>query len=186
MNKKGFTLVELLAVIAILAILVILALPNVIGMFNNAKKDIFLTEAKTIYKEVARKYLTESMKGNSIDTISNSSNKLDTETDLTYNITLNSDGKINHFQVGNDDYCISGSYSNMNDLTIDKIIESKCEEIGPKSFSTDSWDVIVTAARKGKTYKYNVGDTKTIELDGYGTHILRIANKSTPSKCKYI
>ena len=183
MNKKGFTLVELLAVIAILAILVILALPNVIGMFNNAKKDIFLTEAKTIYKEVARKYLTESMKGNSIDTISNSSNKLDTETDLTYNITLNSDGKINHFQVGNDDYCISGSYSNMNDLTIDKIIESKCEEIGPKSFSTDSWDVIVTAARKGKTYKYNVGDTKTIELDGYGTHILRIANKSTPSKC---
>ena len=37
-NKKGFTLVELLAVIAILAILVIIALPNVMGMFNEAKK----------------------------------------------------------------------------------------------------------------------------------------------------
>ena len=34
-NKKGFTLVELLAAIAIL---VIIALPNVMGMFNNAKK----------------------------------------------------------------------------------------------------------------------------------------------------
>ena len=48
MSKKGFTLVELLAVIAILAILVIIALPNILKMFNNAKKDIFLTEAKNI------------------------------------------------------------------------------------------------------------------------------------------
>ena len=34
MNKKGFTLVELLAVIAILAILVIVAMPNVLGRFK--------------------------------------------------------------------------------------------------------------------------------------------------------
>lgn len=37
-NKKGFTLVELLAVIAILAILVILAIPNVMSMYIDAKK----------------------------------------------------------------------------------------------------------------------------------------------------
>ena len=37
MKKRGFTLVELLAVIAILAILVLISLPNVVGMFNNAK-----------------------------------------------------------------------------------------------------------------------------------------------------
>ena len=49
MNKNGFTLVELLAVIAILALLVIIALPNVLNMFNQAKKDVFLTEAKTTY-----------------------------------------------------------------------------------------------------------------------------------------
>ena len=42
--KKGFTLVELLAVIAILAILVIIALPNIMGMFNSAKKKSFLNE----------------------------------------------------------------------------------------------------------------------------------------------
>ena len=46
MKKKGFTLVELLAVIAILAILVIIALPNVMGMFNQAKKNSFSTEIK--------------------------------------------------------------------------------------------------------------------------------------------
>jgi len=47
MNKKGFTLVELLAVIAILAILVIIAIPNVMKMFNDAKKSSFETEIKT-------------------------------------------------------------------------------------------------------------------------------------------
>lgn len=46
MNKKGFTLVELLAVIAILAILVIIALPNVIKMYNSAKKEYILNGSK--------------------------------------------------------------------------------------------------------------------------------------------
>ena len=50
-KKKGFTLVELLAVIAILAILVIIALPNVIKMYNNAKRSSFLTEAKEVFGE---------------------------------------------------------------------------------------------------------------------------------------
>ena len=45
-NRKGFTLVELLAVIAILAILVIIALPNVINMYNKAQKEIFFNRSK--------------------------------------------------------------------------------------------------------------------------------------------
>ncbi len=46
MSKKGFTLVELLAVIAILAILVIIALPNVLKMFNDSKKNTFIVQAR--------------------------------------------------------------------------------------------------------------------------------------------
>ena len=61
-NKKGFTLVELLAVIAILAILVIIALPNVMGMFNNAKKSTFVTEVQNIYKQVATDFVSDSLK----------------------------------------------------------------------------------------------------------------------------
>ena len=48
MKNKGFTLVELLAVIAILAILVIVAMPNVLGMFNQAKVSSFVTEVQKI------------------------------------------------------------------------------------------------------------------------------------------
>ena len=44
--KKGFTLVELLAVIAILAILVVFAVPNVLKIYRNSKERIFITEVQ--------------------------------------------------------------------------------------------------------------------------------------------
>ena len=56
-KNKGFTLVELLAVIAILAILVIIALPNVLSMFNQAKIGTFVTEAQTVFKSAQQDFL---------------------------------------------------------------------------------------------------------------------------------
>ena len=99
MKKKGFTLVELLAVIAILAILVIIALPNVMGMFNNAKKSSFETEIKEIIKGAQQQWMMDSVKGNAAPstTYSSASNKLtsvDVRSNLTYSITLNGVGKI--------------------------------------------------------------------------------------------
>ena len=184
MKNKGFTLVELLAVIAILALLVIIALPNVLKMFNQAKKDTFLTEAKTIYKEISKKYISEAMKGNKISDISNDNNKLELESNaLKYNVKLNNDGSIKKFEVSNGTYCLSGEFNNLSDLTTDKIIEGKCKKTSPKNFSTDDWETIIDAIGEGNTSKYNVGDTKEIDLGSYGKHTLRIANKSTPSEC---
>ena len=61
MKKKGFTLVELLAVIAILAILVIIALPNIMSLFNEAKKNSFTNEIKEIYKTAQQQWMMDSM-----------------------------------------------------------------------------------------------------------------------------
>ena len=61
MKKKGFTLVELLAVIAILAILVVIVLPNVMYLFNKAKKESFETETKEVYKLAQQQWMSESM-----------------------------------------------------------------------------------------------------------------------------
>ena len=184
MKNKGFTLVELLAVIAILALLVIIALPNVLKMFNQAKKDTFLTEAKNIYKEISKKYISETMKGNKINNISNTNNKLDLESNnLKYNVKLNNDGSIKEFEVSNGTYCLSGKFNNLSELTTDKITEGKCEGTSPKNFSTDDWETIIDAIREENDGVYNVGDTKEIDLGSYGKHTLRIANKSTPSEC---
>ena len=53
----------------------------------------------------------------------------------------------------------------------------------PNSFSTDSWPTIINAVKNNNISKYNVGDTRTIDMGTYGTHTLRIANTSTPSEC---
>ena len=116
MKRKGFTLVELLAVIAILAILVIIALPNVLKMYNNAKKNSFLTEAKTLAQDVSSKYITESMKGNKITTISNKQNSLDLSgRNIEYNFDLDSNGKIKRMMVYDGTYCVvtTGDYTNL-------------------------------------------------------------------------
>ena len=187
MKHKGFTLVELLAVIAILALLVIIALPNVLKMFNQAKKDTFLTESKNIYKEISKKYISETMKGNKINNISNTNNKLDLESNnLKYNVKLNNDGSIKEFEVSNGTYCLSGKFNNLSELTTDKITEGKCEGTSPKNFSTDDWKIIIDAIKEGNDGVYNVGDTKEIDLGSYGKHTVRIANTSTPSECSGI
>ena len=57
-------------------------------------------------------------------------------------------------------------------------------KVNPVSFATDSWETIVTAVKENNISKYNVGDTKEVNLGTtYGTHTLRIANTSTPSEC---
>ena len=60
-NKKGFTLVELLAVIAILAILVIIALPNVLDLFTSARKSAFHTEVREVFKQAQTQFVTDSV-----------------------------------------------------------------------------------------------------------------------------
>lgn len=48
LNKKGFTLTELLATIAILAIVVTIATPAVIGVSNSIKKNMYESKVKLI------------------------------------------------------------------------------------------------------------------------------------------
>ena len=48
----------------------------------------------------------------------------------------------------------------------------------PVSFTSDSWKTIQKAVQTGNTSKYNVGDTKEVDLGKLGTHTVRIANMS--------
>ena len=58
------------------------------------------------------------------------------------------------------------------------------EEYKAPNFATDSWSTIIANVKAGNGSEYKVGSTKEINLGTtYGTHTLRIANTSTPSKC---
>ena len=138
MNKKGFTLVELLAVIAILAILVLVAVPNVLSMFNKAKKDTFLTEAKNIFKESASKYISDNMHNSNEGNIyckseTDSKNPLDMDVgDTYYYIEKDNTGKTIKFVVWNSSGYVTkivGDNVMLNDVTNDNMTESSVKNI---------------------------------------------------------
>lgn len=51
-KKKGFTLIELMAVIAIVAILAAVLVPTVSGYINRAKKTAIITQIRTVVNAV--------------------------------------------------------------------------------------------------------------------------------------
>ena len=57
MNKKAFTLIELLAVIVILGVLLMIAIPKVSQYINKSKKDSYISEAK-LYIDAVRDDIT--------------------------------------------------------------------------------------------------------------------------------
>lgn len=70
--------------------------------------------------------------------------------------------------------------SNNNCTTKRRIIEI----IYVPSFATDSWETIRDNVKNGKAEEYyKVGDTKEINVEGYGNLTVRIANMTTPSEC---
>ena len=129
-NKKGFTLVELLAVIAILAILVIIALPNVIGMFNDAKKSSFMTECKRLFKIAEQTFMNDSLYEQSEKTYAKCDGCTHKQLDLSgrdnikYFIKFNKAGKIIKFFITDDTYQYEyEDDTNTNGLLITDIVD---------------------------------------------------------------
>ncbi len=56
-NQKGFTLVELLAVIVILAIILAIAIPAITGLIRNMSENAFESSVKMLIKGVDYKVL---------------------------------------------------------------------------------------------------------------------------------
>ena len=163
-SKTGFTLVELLAVIAILAILVIIALPNVLEMFNNAKKSTFTTEVQNVYKQAQTDFINDSLtssgpkyycsdeKGNKDGSSADNCKKLQLTTTKDYVVEMNSTGTVTYLGVQDKSFV----YGKRNVKSIDGIWQSDVVDSSEKeSFNITSHNT--TAVAEVKTFK--VGDS---------------------------
>lgn len=75
MNKKGFTLVEILAVVVLLSLLVVFATSSGFGAFNKTKGKIDATQAKSI-EEGFKVFLIELKEENCVDSVGSYTNPL--------------------------------------------------------------------------------------------------------------
>jgi len=60
-NTKGFTLVELLAVIVVLAVIILIAMPSVMSAMEKARRNALITEAAEITKVAQTAYADDIM-----------------------------------------------------------------------------------------------------------------------------
>ena len=166
MKKKGFTLVELLAVIAILAILVIIALPNVLGMFNSAKKNTFVTEVQSIYKEAQTDFINDNLNSagakhycsadSGVPTAAVASRDgstyakckpLNLTTTKKYYISLDADGNVTHIGVRDGSFLYGkGSTPAVTDIKSDYVWDASAEATCLTSGTTYNIRTSVTKA----------------------------------------
>ena len=190
-NNKGFTLVELLAVIAILAILVIIALPNVLKMFNDAKKNSFLTEAKTVYSEAGKKYISDSItspgnneyvycksKTDSLNLLSLSGRE------INYYIKTDSNGNVNTIVVWDDTRYVAKKDSK---IDVTSLTESKDITDDIKNATCENISEVVGLVDKIKP-EYKVTGSVTFEDRQHLSLNIKMnnMNDSTFSKVKYV
>ena len=190
-NNKGFTLVELLAVIAILAILVIIALPNVLKMFNDAKKNSFLTEAKTVYSEAGKKYISDSITspGNNehiyCKSKTDSLNPLNLSgRGINYYIKTDSNGNVNTIVVWDDTRYVAKKDSK---IDVTSLTESKDITDDIKNATCENISEVVGLVDKIKP-EYKVTGSVTFEDRQHLSLNIKMnnMNDSTFSKVKYV
>lgn len=143
-NKRGFTLVELLAVIVILGVITLIAVTSVIPRMNSARKNAFLDDAKVYFKASDEIDLYNNNTTKCLD-ISEVNGEYVSKNDDSYSGALyvypNGDTKL---------YLTNGKYYviTTGDVTTDDILDSK-----PANF-------IASCTDNSKTY------TITYDLDG--------------------
>ena len=88
MNRKGFTLVELLGVIIILSIIMLIAIPNVTSILERSKKDTYISDSKIFVSNVT----TEIRKGHILKPASGELVKVTLAELATSDVEKDSDG----------------------------------------------------------------------------------------------
>ena len=131
MNKKGFTLIEVIVVIVLIALIAVIAVPNVINMANKGQKKEITVDAESIINDAKHKINLQ--KYESLRPKNNNPAEIDvsvlaTELDKTYTkkklkIALENNEYVYYVYLENETYCTSNDestcgYANENNINI--------------------------------------------------------------------
>lgn len=114
LNKKGFTLVELLSVIVILSVIVLIATNAVVPMADSAKKQVLAMEANTLVKAAQTLYVQDGASGSkcySYEELINSGLIEKDDDAYTGSISIEVDGEGNYsykIWLSNGQYIVNG------------------------------------------------------------------------------
>lgn len=149
LNKKGFTLVELLAVIVVLALLMVVAASSIGSALTNAKKNTLKTEAQKIITNVYQNAYSQYMLNGNMTQLSgytsvaaSGANYLITGKDGKYDFTVKVDKEGDIVS-----YCVMYNYT---------------AAVGEVAASTE---LAITESALPSTYKggaYTISDSATI------------------------
>ena len=119
MNKKGFTLIEVIVVIVLIALIAVIAVPNVINMANKGQKKEIIVDAESIINDAKHKINLQ--KYESLRPKNNNPAEIDvsvlaTELDKTYTkkklkIALANNEYVYSVYLENEPYCTSNDES---------------------------------------------------------------------------
>ena len=178
-KEKGFTLVELLAVVVILAIIVLLAVNAFIPLTQKARKNAFITEIETYVKNAEIYYETEKTKddfddcktgasGNivcAID-IKDLTGKYVDKSDDNYNgcVYLNMSGSNNieyKVSMSNGAFKYSGSALNIKeDYVLNDTTQAKCTDFGEFNENSEEYIPVPTKPKDATLLARQSTDSK--------------------------
>ena len=91
-NKKGFTLVELLAVIVILAVILVIAIPRILDVIDSSKLSSFESSARMIISDAEKQYAINKVNGIEEELSCENTSKLNNNEYSNCEITFDSEG----------------------------------------------------------------------------------------------
>lgn len=119
MHKKGFTLIEILAVIVVLGTIMLIVMPRIIGIFDDSKKSAFQVEVNSVIDVIQNKMIDNpslTIASFTLDYIKNNLN-VDTNNFESISVTLNNN-KVYVVIVGKNDWKNLTAYGTYNNILV--------------------------------------------------------------------
>ena len=162
-KKRGFTLVELLAVIVILAVILIIAMPKISDVIKNSKESSLETTAKLIASQAEKKYTENQVLDNSSTIKCSDVAKISDADYESCNITFDSKGNAKVSIVGKGKFeglqVVDGTKDSAKASTKKDIVETAAKYFSYEDITVVS-NVIVEDVNKCTSYLQTMGMTE--------------------------